>query len=278
MKTQWECFLNNIGEWQGSFTRVSLQGEILEDTPSILLLESLNDERDARLTLRRFSGGEVNEIVLEYNPSSMARKVLFFETGAFSQGSLQWTPFTEFGAELALVDRDRSRRLRLVQLFDRESQLDSLTLIRERLADTNTPENPTLTVENLLGEWQGEAITIYPDGQPSDTYPTNMRLRQEGAELIQELTFGSTTSTRTITSHAKIDGKVLHFDRGTLPVRVLLLPDGSSATFPVKINSRTPFFLEAGWLLKPNLRQRLIRNYNETGEWISLTLVTERQQ
>jgi hypothetical protein len=278
MKTQWECFLNNIGEWHGSFTRVSLQGEILEDTPSILLLESLNGDRDARLTLRRFSGGEVNEIVLEYNPSSMARKVLFFETGAFSQGSLQWAPFTEFGAELALVDRDRSRRLRLVQLFDRESQLGSLTLIRERLAGTNTPENPILTVEQLLGEWQGEAITIYPDGQPPDTYPTRMKLQQEGAELIQELTFGSSTSTRTITSRAKIDEKVLHFDRGTLPVRVLLLPDGASATFPVKINSRTPFFLEAGWLLQPNLRQRLIRNYNETGEWISLTLVTERQQ
>ncbi|MBW4621757.1 MAG: DUF3598 family protein [Cyanosarcina radialis HA8281-LM2] len=277
MKPQWECFLNNIGEWHGSFTRVSLEGEILEDTPSILLLESLNDDRDARLTLRRFPGGEVNEMVLEYNPSSMARKVLFFETGAFSQGSLQWAPFTQFGAELALVDRNRSRRLRLVQLFDRESQLN-LTLIREKLAGTNTPESPILTVEDLLGEWQGEAITIYPDAQTPDTYPTNMKLRQEGAELLQELTFGSGTSTRTITSQAKIDGKVLHFDRGALPVRVLLLPDGASATFPFKINSRTPFFLEAGWLLQPNLRQRMIRSYNETGEWVSLTLVTERKQ
>ncbi|NEP08577.1 MAG: DUF3598 family protein, partial [Okeania sp. SIO4D6] len=27
----------------------------------------------------------------------------------------------------------------------------------------------------------------------------------------------------------------------------------------------------AGWLIKPDLRQRLIRTYNEKGEWVSLT-------
>lgn len=32
MRSQWECLLENLGEWQGSFTRFSPQGEPL--TPS----------------------------------------------------------------------------------------------------------------------------------------------------------------------------------------------------------------------------------------------------
>ncbi|NES91376.1 DUF3598 family protein, partial [Okeania sp. SIO2B9] len=37
MKTQWENFLQNLGEWHGSFTKISAQGDIVEDTPSILI-------------------------------------------------------------------------------------------------------------------------------------------------------------------------------------------------------------------------------------------------
>ncbi|NJM69861.1 MAG: DUF3598 family protein [Scytonema sp. RU_4_4] len=31
MKSQWDCVLQNLGEWQGSFTHVSPQGELVED-------------------------------------------------------------------------------------------------------------------------------------------------------------------------------------------------------------------------------------------------------
>jgi hypothetical protein len=41
--------------------------------------------------------------------------------------------------------------------------------------------------------------------------------------------------------------------------------------------SHSPFLLEAGWLISDNLRQRLIRRYDERGGWVSLTLVTERK-
>ena len=55
MKTQWENFLQNLGEWHGSFTGISSKAEILQDTPSILILESLDDQnKQVRLTLRRF--------------------------------------------------------------------------------------------------------------------------------------------------------------------------------------------------------------------------------
>ena len=40
---------------------------------------------------------------------------------------------------------------------------------------------------------------------------------------------------------------------------------------------RKPVFFEAGWLVEPDLRFRMIRSYNDRGEWISLTLIKERK-
>jgi hypothetical protein len=274
MRSQWECLLQNLGEWQGSFTRLSPQGDIQEDTPTVVSLEGLDNNQTIRQTIRRFQPSGVEDKVLEY--SSLGRGVLFFEEGAFSQGSIQWGPFSEFGAELGFIHGNE--RSRLVQLFNRDSQLDGLTLIREHLAGTNPLERPPLSLDQLLGEWRGEAVTLYPDFRNPTTYPTTLQLRCENATLVQQLTFGTGDSARTITSTAKINGNRLHFEQGSQPVQVLLLPNGASATSPLQIKPRQAFFLEAGWLIAPDLRQRMIRNYSDRGEWVSLTLVTERKQ
>ncbi|HEY9739325.1 MAG TPA: DUF3598 family protein [Coleofasciculaceae cyanobacterium] len=275
MASQWQCLLKNIGEWQGSFTRFSPQGEQLEDTPTVVSLEGLNNNQTIRQIVRRLPLGQpVDEKVLEY--SSLGRNILFCENGAFSQGSIQWGPFSEFGAELGLIEGNR--RLRLVQLFDKDSQLSRLTLIREKLAGTDTPERPVLTLEQLLGEWQGEAVTIYPDWRTPDTYPTRLKIyREDTNRLAQQLTFGTGASARTITSTAKINGSILHFDQSALPTQILLLPDGASSNCPVAVKSGHFFVLEVGWLLQPNQRQRLVRTYSDKGEWVNLTLVREQR-
>jgi hypothetical protein len=275
MVSQWECLLKNLGEWQGSFTRFSPQGEQIEDTPTVVSFEGLDNNQTMRQVVRRFPPNQpIKEMVLEY--SSLNRNILFFENGAFSQGSIQWAPFSEFGAELGLLDGNR--RLRLVQLFDKEAQLSRLTLIREKLAGTDAPERPPLTVEQLLGQWQGEATTIYPDWRSPDTYPTQLHLQRDSANrLTQELTFGTAASARTITSSAQIDGSILHFDRSPLPAQILLLPNGASSNCPLTIKPGHFFVLELGWLLQPDKRQRLVRTYSDKGEWISLTLVTEQK-
>jgi hypothetical protein len=275
MPSQWECLLKNLGEWQGSFTRFSQQGEQLEDTPTAVSLEGLNDNKTIRQIIRRLPPNQpVDEKVLEY--SSLSRSVLFFENGAFSQGSIQWAPFSEFGAELGLIEGNR--RLRLVQLFNKDSQLSRLTLIREKLAGTDSAERPRLTLEQLLGEWQGEAVTIYSDMRSPDTYPTRLKIQREDTNrLAQQLTYGTGASARTITSTAKINGSILHFDQGALPTQVLLLPDGASSNCPLAIKPGHFFVLEVGWLLQPDQRQRLVRTYSDKGEWVSLTLVKEQR-
>ncbi|MFW9262260.1 DUF3598 family protein [Nostoc sp. CALU 546] len=268
MKSQWECFLQNLGVWEGSFSNFSPQGTLLNDTPSRLSLEGLNNNQSVRLTLCR-SGRD--DLVKEY--SSLGRSLLFFENGSFSEGLIQLGPFSEFGAEVALVHENR--RLRLVQLFDNTGQLKELILIREHLAGTPAAERPPLQINDLLGEWQGQAVTIYPDWRSPDTYSTTLKLQlDDTGQLIQSTSFAE----RIITSTATIKGPIVLFDQDPeKQVQVLLLPDGASATSPLKVQLRQPFFLEVGWLIQPNLRQRMIRSYNEKGEWVSLTLVTEER-
>lgn len=62
MTSQWEALLKNLGEWQGSFTVLSPQGELLEDNKSIVSLEGLNDNQKIRQIVRV---GE-KETILEY--------------------------------------------------------------------------------------------------------------------------------------------------------------------------------------------------------------------
>jgi hypothetical protein len=224
-----------------------------------------------RLTLRRYQP-EVRESVFEY--SSLGNSVLFFDNGAFSQGSLQWGPYSQFGAEFGFISGER--RLRVVELFNRDSQPEQFTLIRERLSNSDATESPPLMVDDLIGKWRGAAVTYFPNSQqPPQTYTSELQVFQTSdREISQELNFGD----RKIVSKGKFHHTTIDFSEGTPAVRVLLLPGGASATFPLQITGKQPFFLEAGWLLSPNQRQRLIRRYNQQGEWESLTLVVEEKQ
>ncbi|HTL90259.1 MAG TPA: DUF3598 family protein [Leptolyngbya sp.] len=269
MKSQWDCLLENLGVWEGSFTRLSPSGELLEDVPSIVSFTEIHPTQTMRQIVRLSPANQPeSEKVLEYR--SLGRNTLMFDNGAFSQGSIQFAPVAEFGAELGLIHGDR--RLRLVQLFDKQSKLTRLTLIREKLANSATSERPALQVEDLIGEWQGEATTIYPDWRSPDAYTTSLSIQRENDRLNQILKFGEE---KTITSSARIEGSSLKFDRSG--IQILLLPDGASSNCPVEIQPGQPFVLEVGWLIQPDLRQRLIRSYSDKGEWVSLTLVTERK-
>ncbi len=275
IENNWKNFLKNLGEWQGSFTSVSPEGELLNSTPSILSLEGRENNQLVLFRLRRFGAGGYSEPpVSDYSQEyrSLGRQIIFFAPGAFSKGSLQLAPFAEFGAEYGFVAENR--RLRFLQLYDRQGNLSSLTLIREFRSGTDARERPPLRLEQLLGQWEGIACTAYPDWRPPETYATCLEIKEiGGGRLQQELSFGD----RTITSTARIEGNKLHFEEGALPRRILLLPDGASSNTPIQVKLGQPFFVEVGWLPEDKERQRLIRSYNEKGEWMSATHVIERK-
>ncbi len=271
MLSQWDCFLKNLGEWHGSFTRFSPQGEELEDTPSIVTLEGRQNNQAVHQIVRYLSPDKPSrDIVVDYSKNSLNRTILFFETGAFSQGSMQWGPYSTFGGEFGLNYGDR--RLRMVELYNNSSRLEKVVLIREKLPTSQTPERPVLTVDSLLGEWHGEAVTMYADLRNPDRFSTHLQIAKITSDRIElKLSFGD----RVITSTAKIDNSKLLFETNNLPVQILLLPDGASCNCPKEIKLGNNFVLEMGWLLEPNKRQRIVRSYDDKGTWISCTLVTE---
>ncbi|MGK7924703.1 MAG: DUF3598 family protein [Spirulina sp.] len=274
MASQWENLLKNIGEWQGSFTKFSPEGTQLDDVPSVLILEGLQDNKTLRLTLNRFPKDRPPyELKSEF--SSISRSMLVFEDGAFSKGLMQWSPVSEFGGEFGL--KTDNERLRLVQLYTPDSQLQSITLIREKLAGTNPPQRPVLTPEQLIGEWQGEAITLYPDWR-SDRAIVHLKIAKESHDrLSQTLSFGTGSAVQNVRSTARIDGSILHFEESEQPYQILLLPNGASSNCPKSILPRKGFVLELGWLVTPELRLRLIRSYSDRGEWVNSTLVREKK-
>ncbi len=270
IKSQWECLLENLGQWHGSFTRLSPTGEIKEDTPTIVSLEGLYGNKTIHQVVRYLPPLQPpQETVLTY--SSLNRNILFCQNGAFSQGSIFWSPWSQCGAELGLINGDR--RLRIVILYNQGAQPTALTLIREKLPHSNQPENPPLTVEQLLGTWQGTTTTISTDFSQSPIQTTQLEISKINQQLRQKLSFAQTT----ITSQAQIQDNLIDFETSKPPVRLLLLPDGASVTFPLVIESGQSFFLEIGWLIQPTMRQRLIRSYNSKGEWTGLTFVQERK-
>ncbi|MCW9683050.1 DUF3598 family protein [Dolichospermum planctonicum UHCC 0167] len=275
MASNWENFLKNLGEWRGSFTKISSHGEILDSTPSILNLEADDHNQAVLFRLRRFNSGNydsppIQDYQQEYR--SLGRQNIFFATGAFSKGTLQLAPFSEFGAEYGFVDDDR--RLRLVQLYDQKGNFISLTLIREFRSFTDAYERPQLTVEQLIGNWQGKAHTVYADLRPSETYATYLEIKKIGdGYLEQKLSFQS----QIIIAKARIEGNKIISETEGIYRQILLLPDGSSSNVPLQLQLRKPFFVEAGWLVRENERQRLIRNYSDKGEWISSTHVIEHK-
>ena len=268
--SQWDRLLRNLGAWQGSFTRMSDQGELLEDIPTLVSLEGINQNQAIRQTIQHFSttGDVTYNKVLEY--SSLGRGIQLFADGEFSQGSTQLAPFGDFGAEFGFIQADR--RLRLVQLF-KNCHFSTLTLIREHRQNTPAVENPPLSIEMLQGNWQGEAVTIYPDWRTPDRYATTLSITLKDNRLHQRLTVPNLE----LVSTAAIEGSKLLFDQGSNPIQVLLLPDGVSCNTPLTVPKGKPFILEAGWLVKPNLRQRMVRSYDAQGGWVSLTLVTEEK-
>ncbi len=266
---QWDCMLQNVGEWVGSFTRFTLDGTPISDIPSHLKLENLGDHQ-ARLTLTRQSPDYPQPLVQEF--ATIDPSTLFAKSGAFSQGSIQFVPGVPFGAEFGHVSGDR--RLRLVQLFTPEGSPNLITLIQEHRSGTAANFADVLTIEDLLGTWRGESVTIYPDARKPERLTSNLKISQTDDQMLQQsLDFGK----HKIISNGRLEGQCIVFEQGTIKSHVLRLPDRSSVRFPLKISKGMPVSLECAWMPESNVRHRLIRTYDNKGAWVSFTQVIERK-
>lgn len=269
---QWENFRRNLGEWRGSFASLDPEGQLLGSTASILTLESRDEGRCVHFRLRRYGEGGYDSPPLQDHQQeyrSLGKQVVFFENGSFSKGSLQVAPATRSGAEFGFVGEDR--RWRLVQLHGENGAFESLVLIREFRAGSGAGERPALTPEQLLGTWQGQAATVEADWPVPNLVDCRTRIEalpDHGLRLTTEL-----GGEREVLEGG-LQGSVLALD-GPRPRQLNFLPDGGSSLVPLQVSHRQGFTVEAGWLSSPTERQRLIRRYNDRGEWISASHLIE---
>ncbi|MEO1144497.1 MAG: DUF3598 family protein [Cyanobacteria bacterium J06638_22] len=284
--TQWDRLRLHNGCWHGSFARLDAVGQQIAETPSIVTLR--DEEQDAANSHSTpppihqtvaFGDGAGNwQPPSHFTYRSLSRGILFFDTGAYSQGSLQASPIATFGAEFGFVMGDRRFRA-VVQYTPSSSQnlLTQLTLIREH-RDIPAPDaRSPLHVEQLVGTWQGQSTSIDPDWYESIAAETELVIQQTGDRLHQTLSFPGFKRQST----AVIENHRLLFSDAAKPeqpsIQVLLLPDGASITAPLSLPKGQAFFLEIGWLVAPTKRYRLIRHYDAQGAWSHLTLVEEKK-
>jgi hypothetical protein len=283
VKSQWECVLENLGEWCGSFTVFSPQGEVVEDIPSLISLVGTGDNRSIRLVLKRFyavaGSSELQPQEVTMNFSSPESGSVFFETGAFSSGQVSVFRGVRSIGEFCLVGIDR--RCRLVQVYNTAHQLERVTLIREQRAGSNAAECPQLTSSDLLGTWylskgsrclDGGLVASVPQKKESIFSTTDLGYQWDDDGISISLSASSDWAKPTLRE------RVLQFDRDNQSYQMLLLPDAAYSICPIQIRSGYPFYLEMGWLLSPRLRHRLIRRYDSTGKWASTNFKIETTQ
>jgi hypothetical protein len=271
MKSQWECVLQNLGQWQGSFTIFSSQGEQIEDIPSLISLKS-TDRQAIALVLKRFypvpGSSELSPREISLHFSTPNPGALFFETGAFSDGAMKIASGTTTIAEFCLVGIDR--RLRMVVVFSPDGRFNRVTLIREQRQDTAAPERSHLTISDLLGTWQGTAITLATGERVAPTITSSQSTFCASATGYQ-------WHEDTLYNLQFIDDRLLEFDRDELTYQLRLFPDASYCITPAQISPQQPCSIEIGWLHQIGVRQRLIRRYDRAGNWDNATFIVDRR-
>lgn len=233
MASQWQNFLRNEGDWLGSFASLSPAGNLQSETPSLLSLEPAEEGQMVRFRLRRYGpegreSAPISDHQQDYR--SLGRQVVFFDTGAFSKGSLQVAPGSAFGVETGFVAGDR--RHRLVQLYDDTGQAGQLVLIREFRLGCDAVEQPPLSSDQLIGSWSGSAATVTADWPEPELDDCTLVLQA-----------------------SDLQGWVL-------------LADGGYCHRPARISHRQAFTVEAGWLHGHDRFERLIRRYDDSGAWL----------
>ena len=285
---QWNYIRKNVGEWRGWFRQFATDATWVRDTPSVLTLEEDRPNQHMTLVLKRTPEGKPSQTVKrELGYPGATPYICFFPTGAFSQGAIQRRPWSSFGAEFSLLSDHR--RMRLVQLYNGaasgEHILEYVTLIPEyRPTGTSekisaAPAAERLPLDSLLGTWQGSSIYLPATMETPLLGTSHWQAKTSGADLvISDHTFsdhtfldrtdgtdGKTQCFRAIDPHRWQAG----------PMQYWLLPGNVSCTVYPQLPRDHQARIELCWYLSPQRRQRIVRDYDNQGNWIGTFLALE---
>ena len=288
-KSQWNALKENIGVWYGSFEQYAPNGELVKDTPSVLTLAEENEQTLA-LTLERMPAGEpkkVNNLTFTY--PGPAPYTYFFASGAFSQGSSQWSSFGQFVTEFSMKVRDR--RIRFVIAYDSTqsytSALKYVTLICETQEGGAQFNKQSPNLQQLSGAWQGEGEILDPitgSFSPQKESIWMLLKPSEAAYALRcEEQVGESYAIDAVsvesTENADGAAAVTTFEskNNAQQYQLMQLSKGAYCFLPKEIRQNDEFRIEVGWVSEQGERSRFIRYYDTRGVWTHSALIHDQQ-
>ena len=277
---QWGYIRKNIGEWRGAFIQFSPEADQIAETPSVLTLEEDSLDQHMTLTLTRTPTGKPpHTMQRDLGYPGVAPYICFFPTGAFSQGATYRRPWSSFGSEFSLLSENR--RMRLVQLYNGtasgEHTLDYVTLIPEyRSPETGYPEAVTdsLDVDMLLGTWKGHYLYLPATMDSPRIGESCAQTQRVGDDLV--LSLAAEIETANKQRFVQVDRQ--RWQAVDQPLQLWLLPGGVSCTVYPQLPRQQGARLELCWYLSASQRQRIVREYDAEGNWISTSLSVETRE
>lgn len=285
---QWPCIQQNIGTWHGAFVEFSPEGQQVKETPSVLTLKETEPGKTMQLTLERTPpGGTTNVVQQSFHHPGPAPYVLFFESGAFSQGTPQWSSFGQFGAEFSLKVGDR--RVRYVVMYESTqhytSKIKYVTLICETQTGSTEFTESVPTEKSFMGDWSGTANVLHATMAPPTTGTSQWQLsRAQNNDLTltcsEQLEGGLESLELVSDRQSPLSSATCLVLKGreekAITYQLMLLPKGAYCLLPQEIQKETEFRIEVGWLGANGSRERLIRYYDTRGSWMKSALLSDR--
>ncbi|MBP5977503.1 DUF3598 family protein [Brasilonema sp. CT11] len=247
----WKNFTtNHLGDWHGIWTKYSPEREVTESFQSLRSFGSNPEETEiVQKNHYAYSDGRRVEKSWEYNqlsnslsngvfiPGIESMRAIFFESGHAAWVTTKLKTDSYFGVELFFKYQELKNSVGIV--YDQAGSLFTTANIRED--STGFPSQYWSNEINQLPErdfsanWQGTAVTMTPDLKISQPVATQLHWVREGHKTF-------------------------------------FLPDGVSISCPGKVGVGTSFTMAANWLVKASEMQQLLVNYDESGDFSTLTL------
>jgi len=227
------CRYHATGDWHGTWTKYSPQGEGIESFQGVRSLHTSQDSSEINHQ-NHYTYADGRSELKTFGPYKKPLTRALFLDNSFSWGSTKVESGSTFGFETGF--RYENNRASAAIIYDDSGSLQHITIIPEHLASF-AEEPPRPPVLELSRNWQGTLKRMTPDLIVSPPVATSWKRLEDLSE----------------------DYLTLHF------------PDGISASCPRQIENEKKFFMALDWLVNPTLLQRGIRHYDQSG-FTSLTL------
>ncbi len=219
------CRYHANNDWYGIWTEYTSDRQIVDSFQCIRSFH-LNEDESEINHQNHYTYADGTQETKTFGPYKKPITKSLFLDNSFSWGSIKVESNSNFGFETGF--RYEDRRISVVVMYDESGSLQKIIVIREHLATF-----PLLMTQPTkeLSRWQKISKTMTPDWIVSSPV----------------VTFENPTE---------------HLSPNYYNLNLFT---DISITCPQKIEGGKEFFAAVDWLIEPNLLQRGIRQYNESG-------------